>query len=244
MADRLHHRPRHDPRAPRPHLTATAGPRRQPPAHPTATRRENPARNLARRRSRERSHNVPAPNADPETRTQIPTRAVTPSHPAETNTTQSPSQRIGDFRFSLDSGRATNRGLGPAPEYEHDRPSRTPRTPGPPREPQPQPLPHKPRHGHQPLPLDNHSSIWATKDGFGQCCRRTTAIHDTELRAPWSLGPLASCHSKTGNSQLCALMGAQPCSNGLGRVLRFVDQKLGDHGRESWPGKNRRELVR
>ena len=34
---------------------------------------------------------------------------------------------------------------------------------GPPREPQPQPLPHQPHHGHQPLPLDKRSSIWATQ---------------------------------------------------------------------------------
>ena len=44
-------------------------------------------------------HVKDAPNADPETRTQTPTRAATPSHPAKTNTTQSTPQRIGDFRL-------------------------------------------------------------------------------------------------------------------------------------------------
>ena len=38
-----------------------------------------------------------------------------------------------------------------------------PRTLGPPRQPQPHPpLLHHHTHGHQPLPLDKRSSIWAT----------------------------------------------------------------------------------
>ena len=85
----------------------------------------------------------------PGSRTQL--RDPSPEHPPP-----------GRARSTLDSGRATNKGLGPAPEYEHDQPSRTPRTPGPPRHPQPQLTPrHQPHDGHQPMPLDNDPSKWA-----------------------------------------------------------------------------------
>ena len=54
-----------------------------------------------------------------------------------------------------------------------------PRTPGPPREPQPQHCHTSPRHGHQPLPLDNRPSIWATMRWRGsrhRVLRSTSAI--------------------------------------------------------------------
>ena len=59
--------------------------------------------------------------------------------------------------------RATNKGLGPASEYEHDH-RREPEDAGPPRQPQrtPTATTAKSSHNHQPCPLDNRSSIWAT----------------------------------------------------------------------------------
>jgi len=80
-------------------------------------------------------------------------------------------------RSTLDSGRATNQGLGvpQAPNMSMTTVA-NPRTPGPPRQPQPHTPKPQPTHGHQPLPLDTRPSIWATK------CRSPMAlIHHLEL---------------------------------------------------------------
>ena len=54
---------------------------------------------------------------------------------------------------------------------------------GPPREPPRQPLPHQPHHGHQPLPLDKRSSIWATERS------RRSALAHVALAAHTIVGP-------------------------------------------------------
>ena len=62
-----------------------------------------------------------------------------------------------------DSGRATNKGLGRAPEYEHDHHREPEDARTAPRAATLQTT-HPPDNGHQPLSLDKRSSIWATEE--------------------------------------------------------------------------------
>ena len=87
MADRLHHRARHDPRAPRPHLTAPAGPhdKHQHTPPPPGARSPCPKpgaktlpRRLPRRSRPERRH--PDQHQTPE---RAPSHRVTPPNPAK-----------------------------------------------------------------------------------------------------------------------------------------------------------------
>ena len=118
MADRLHHHPRRDSRAPRAYLNPP-GPSPQTPADLAATRPAHscpkPAATHLRRPLPRRSrpeHRQPRP-------TSPPTRAVTLESPAETRKTGSPSQRIGDFR--LRPRQANRRAPAPARTPGHAR---------------------------------------------------------------------------------------------------------------------------
>ena len=149
----------------------TAG--RSPPGHPIPTRyRRHPCRRATPSHTQPRSHTsthqppagdspthanpIDTPVAAREAARASPARAQqlrdsSPEHP--------PTRRP---RSTIDSGRATNKGLGTAPEYEHDHPSRTRGRPDRPAS-RNHINHHQPNNGHQPLPLDKRSSIWATQ---------------------------------------------------------------------------------
>ena len=114
-----HHRTHHQPARPhrrsrRQRKTTTsvrmpAHQQRPPPPHPTLHHHHpNPPT------TREPSAREHAAGSRLPLRLPQQLRDLSPEHP--------PTRRP---RSTLDSGRATNKGLGPAPEYEHDHPSRT-----------------------------------------------------------------------------------------------------------------------
>ena len=74
---------------------------------------------------------------------------------------------------------STNKGLGRAPEYEHDhrREPEHPRTAPPAAHHQRR---TQPDDGHQPLPLDTRSSIWATNEQSGTVGAGRSQRHDLD----------------------------------------------------------------